>query len=359
MAYYESTSVIKRDETEIEKEHVVEATVRELVQIGEGFLSNRRFEDALACFENARALNPMHREALKGYNRVLSKMVPRWHFFMLNDIKRNQAFEDALHEIIDPSMLVLDIGTGSGLLAMLAAREGAEYVVSCEMLSPLAKMASRVIRANGFGERVQVLPKSSLDLQIGLDLPRRADLLVTEIVDCGLLGEMVIPTLRHARQHLLRNGGTMIPRSARVIAALLESEQVHKLNHVQEARSFDVSHFNEFSTAGYFPVRLNTWQHRFLTKPQEIFRFDFLLDTLLPTERQVNFVASAAGLCHGFVFWFEMDLNDHITISNDPANVTTHWMQAVQCLERPIEVTEGQVVEAIVAHDDASIWFDL
>ena len=334
-------------------------SVQEFLREGEHLLQAHQFQEALERFESAQGREPDNREASMGANLALRGLIPRWHFAMLNDMERNYAFEEALREAVTPTTLVLDIGAGSGLLAMLAARSGAPYIVSCEAIRPMAQLASEIVTANGFMERIQIIPRVSLDLKIGRDLPRKADLLVTEIFDCGLLGEAIIPTIRHARQYLLRDGGRMIPQTARVFAALLESEQVHKLNNIQDVCGFNLSLFNRFSTLGYFPVRLNTWCHQMLTEPQEIFSFDFLRDSLLPAERCIDFTVTYDGQCHGIVFWFEVDLNDHVSISNNPYNPTTHWMQAVQCLLYPVEVTAGQVVSVTAAHDDTSTWFNL
>jgi hypothetical protein len=290
----------------------------------------------------------------------LVKLIPRWHFPMLNDLDRNWAFSEALREEVSSrlsKLLVIDIGAGSGLLAMLAARYGAD-VVSCEAVSVIARAAEEIVAANGFQRSIQIVPMPSVYLKIGRDIPRRADLIVTEIFDCGLLGEGIIPTVKHARQNLLRPGGRMIPSAGRVFAALLESEQIHKLNYVGATCGLDVSLFNRFSTPHYFPVRLNTWRHQMLSGAQEIFNFDFLNDPLLPEQRRADFVAVRSGRFHGMVFWFELDLNERISISNEPQK-TTHWMQAVQCLPDPLDVAEGDVVHMTAAHDDTAIRFML
>ena len=51
---------------------------------------------------------------------------------------------------------VLDIGTGTGLLSMMAASLGADTVVACEEFRPMAECAERVIRENGYSDKIKL-----------------------------------------------------------------------------------------------------------------------------------------------------------------------------------------------------------
>lgn len=175
--------------------------------------------------------------------------------------------------------LVLDIGTGTGLLAMLAAEalrdaspDGSApgQVVACEVFPPMASLAQRVVDANGFLQRIEVISKRSDELKVApsgqaapaaavapaassgadpaapaaalarrkqaqppaADLPRKVDLIVTEIYDSELLGEGLLPTMRHAVRHLLRPGGKVVPSSARVYGQLVECSVLQQCQSV-------------------------------------------------------------------------------------------------------------------------------
>jgi predicted RNA methylase len=290
-------------------------------------------------------------------NRIYRRLVPRWHFAMLNDGERNQAFHRALQAQLTPGQLVLDIGAGSGLLAMMAVRSGARAAISCEMLEPIAHLARRIAEANGVAHRISIVPKASFDLTVGEELPERADLLVTETVDCGLLGEGILPIIRHAREHLLHEHSKLIPARASLSCSLLRSSAIHGNNFVSEAEGFDVSLFNHFSTREYFPVRLSTWPHTLMSEPVKLFDFDFLRDSLEPRSTRVRFEARESGPVHGVVFWFELDLGAGIRLTNAPDNTRGHWMQAVHCFEVPVHVERGQVLGLDVHHDDTSLRF--
>jgi type II protein arginine methyltransferase len=276
---------------------------------------------------------------------------------MMNDVPRNSAFEQALRQHDLSGKVVLDIGSGSGLLAMMAARLGAEAVVSCEAVPPLAAIAQQIVRANGFADQIEIVPALSLDLDPEIHMPRAADVLVTEIVDCGLVGEGMFPTVRHAREHLLRPGAAILPAAAVLTGRLLESEDVHRLNYVSRAAGFDVSAFNRVSTPDYFPCRLNTWPHRFLSRPLDLFAYDFRTDPLTPRQRVLKVTATTGGTLHGVAFWWQMTVGPGITQTNSPDNPGTHWMQAVAPFERPRTVRPGEVLTLRVEQDDESVRF--
>ncbi|MBH8560712.1 50S ribosomal protein L11 methyltransferase [Nostoc sp. CENA67] len=286
-------------------------------------------------------------------------LIPRWHFAMLNDVERNKAFETAIKHVIHPNSTVLDVGAGSGLLAMMAARQGASFVTSCEMIQPIAQMAKKIIAINGFQDQIKIVPKKSDDLIVGLDLAKRADVLITETVDCGLVGEGILPIIRHARQALLTPDAAIIPAKAVVKFSLLESDLVHNLNFASNAANFDVSSFNTFSTAGYFPVRLWIWPHRLLSKPTTAFEFDFRVDPLKPRQKEISVKVEHNGTLHGVVFWFDLDLGNGVVLSNAVDNEKSHWMQAVQCFEKPMFVKQGDLLKLMVQQSDTNIDFQI
>jgi hypothetical protein len=97
--------------------------------------------------------------------RVLAHGVPDWHFRIVQDAARNAAYEAALKRAVTPETKVLEIGTGSGILAMMAARAGAREVVACEMMPAIAEAAQEIVARNGFSDRVRVV---SQNVSLGL-----------------------------------------------------------------------------------------------------------------------------------------------------------------------------------------------
>ncbi|MDC3961415.1 50S ribosomal protein L11 methyltransferase [Polyangium jinanense] len=336
------------------------ARARALVEEGHRLAASFQLERALERFEEASTLDADNEAIVLTMNGLLRKLVPRWYFAMLNDHERNQAFERALEIAIGGSpCTVLDVGSGTGLLAMMAARAGAGAVFTCESVVAIARLARRIIAENKLDHQISVIPRVSTDLVAGRDIPRRADLLVTETFDCGLLGEGILPIVRHAREKLLRPEAKVIPGRAKVCFQLLESDAVHRNNFAFEVGGFDVSLFNQVSTKTYFPVRLRAHPHAFLSPAAEAFEFDFERGPLDPRTCTVSVTTKQRGRVHGIAFWFELDLGGGVVLTNAPTNHQSHWMQAVQCFETPLDVERNQVVTVTCKHDDTSIRFSL
>ncbi len=205
--------------------------------------SGRGQEGIALCREILRA-DPDNLTARLGAEWLLSQLVPLWHIPMMNEQERNQAFHDALQATITPDTTVFEIGTGSGLLAMMAARLGARQVVTCEAVPLIADTARGIVARNGWQDRVTVLAKPSDAVQVGQDLPARADLLVHEIFSSELLGEHVLPAIEDAKARLLRAGGQIVPAAASIMIALVGGEELVRNLHVDKSFGFDLSGFN-------------------------------------------------------------------------------------------------------------------
>lgn len=329
----------------------------ELISWGNALHEQGRYEEAAKAFRFVLEVEGRNWQALIGHNRAIRRSVPRWHWEMLHDEERSELYDKAIAHVVSPDHLVLDVGTGSGLLSMMAARSGARQIVACEGQPAVADVARRVIRKAGHDDVITVVPKMSTAMRVPDDLPRRADVLVTETVDCALLGEGILPAIAHAREHLLTRDAVIMPCGGRVFAQLVESTSLYHKNHVGQLYGFDFTDFNQLSSIEYFDSRIRHHEHRALSEPIEVFRFDFYRDTAEPRRAEFVVPLSAAGTCHAVVFWFELELLPGISLTNSPSTPNSHWKQAVQCLPTPIHVQPDEPLLLDARHDGVNLHF--
>ena len=135
---------------------------------------------------------------------------------MIRDRVRTEAFRRAVHSVVRPGDIVLDVGAGSGVLSLFAAQAGAARVYAVEQTS-VAVLARDLAAANGVEAIVQVIQGDVLDLEP----PERVDVVVSEwLGGFGIDEGMLVPVIA-ARDRWLKPGGTMIPYSATAWAALV------------------------------------------------------------------------------------------------------------------------------------------
>lgn len=221
---------------------------------------------------------------------------------------------------------VLDIGTGTGLLAMMAVRCGADTVTACEAFEPMIAVAKKCIAANGMADRIKIVPKRSTDVVVGVDMDQRANVLVTEVFDTELIGEGAIGTFTHALNHLLTDDCHVIPDNAIMYVQIVESESCLNWNWLNGLTRYGISVPKESQNlAGnsIFDVQLTQFKEfKPLSKPLEAFRFSFSGKKPLPyDQRQVlEVMAENSGTAHGIFMWWicHMDQENEIIMSCAP-----------------------------------------
>ena len=201
----------------------------------------------------------------------------RWVLPMLNDHRRNILYDNAVrnacNEIVkrrcaadatngrkeDSTIRILDIGSGTGLLAMMGARyslnaiqdeeqksDTCEHgnnnmkvnVTSVEMASAMARLARLTIDENDLSNNIKVIEQHSTDVSFSIDDSRfvsdgentnqkGADICTSELLESGLLGEGVLPSIRDAWSRHLKDDAIVVPRRARVFAVLIEGMHIN------------------------------------------------------------------------------------------------------------------------------------
>lgn len=321
---------------------------------------------------------------------------------MLRDNDRNTVYYNAIKKCIQHfqnkhsrSPSVLDIGTGTGLLAMSAAVNGASMVIGCEMFTSMANIATQVVEENNLQDKIEVFPDKSCNFTS--DQP--VDIIVSELLDSALLGESCIPSHADAIDRLLdRNRDPdvedrVIPHSAFVYGALIESEDVFQFRDVSKVTYGGASPYrsDEPCRGGTQSIPLHWSQlekngSRMLTTTYRIMDVDFfhgaaLLresmqednddDHVMPPDGAAfasDMVITSSGTVHGILLWWQLNLlsptidpERSCVYSTAPGaqNWQDHWTQVVFPFPQPLYCERDEIIRVSVSRDSLRMWFDI
>jgi tetratricopeptide (TPR) repeat protein len=319
--------------------------------------------EALVYYRKVLAISPKLIAAQQGAYLALSRTVPEWHVPMMNEKNRNQAYFDALESVITPNSKVFEIGTGSGLLAMMAAKLGAKQVTTCEAVPLIAETARKIIKDNQFENTIEVIAKKSVDVDVGKDMPKQADILISEIFSSELLGEYVLPSLEDAKRRLLRPQGKVIPAIGSIMIGLFTGDDIRRNLIVEDSFGFNLQHFNTIVSNKRMIAR-NDLNIELLSDDIEAFNFDFEGEEYFPRQsKTLRIPVKTAGRCYGLVQWMQLDMNGDkkVMFENHPSQTSkvSNWQQCAYLFDKPINVLADQVVVINAAHDRAVPWFYL
>jgi SAM-dependent methyltransferase len=284
---------------------------------------------------------------------------PSEHFMMVRDTVRVSAYRRAIFRHCRDKTVV-EIGCGSGILSIFAAKAGARRVIAIEE-SAIADLAAAMFEANGVADRVELRRANSRDVV----LDERADVILHEVLGVDPFGENILPFIEDARERLLAPGGILIPSAlevccvgfevpdrpyldrARASAELSELEGVYGLDFSAFRRRLD-----EAQTEFRRPLG-NLGQHEFeprvLTEETRICQIDFRPGSSMAVEprNDLRLRVTRAGTLGGVVVYFRAHLDDDTVLGNSPRAPRTHWGWDARALSRLVPVTPGQEIALV------------
>ncbi len=282
---------------------------------------------------------------------ILSKDVPVWHFKIVRDAGRNASYEAAIKRAVGPQSRVLEVGTGTGILAMMAARAGAGQVVTCEMMPAVADAARDIVALNGLSDRVRVVSKKSYDLDVETDMGGRADVMVSEIVSNNLLGEDALPVAEHAVRDLLKPGARIIPARGVVRVALAYDADIAN-ERMDTIDGFDLSPFNRLAANSY-QIKRSDRRLTLSSAPADLFDFDFQSGGPYPEATASVALTSTGGRANGIAQWIALQMDEEDWYENSPLPDAPRsaWAIMFWPFIGTRELAAGETVTAFGRHD--------
>lgn len=260
----------------------------------------------------------------------------RYHASMLDDVVRTESYRRAIHEVVHDGDVVLDLGTGTGVLAHFALEAGAARVYAVEQ--GVAVELARLL-ARGREDRLILVHGASQ----AVSLPEPADVLVSETLWNFGLGEGMVGSVRDARDRMLRPDARIVPRAVELIVAPVEHERAYRAAVEVwrgERYGLDFSPIAEFAANNHQQVMLNP--DDLLAPPAILDRMVLSSATGPEASGRVGVTITRAGTLHGIGGWFRAELSPSVELTNAPPSRTPNWSHVFFPIERPISVAAGQ-----------------
>lgn len=252
----------------------------------------------------------------------------------------------ALREAMRPGDVVLDIGTGSGLLAMLACRGGAGRVYAVER-GQILEVAWQLARHNGLEKCIEFIPGYSTKVE----LPERVDLVVAELIGDFGLDEGIWPVFADARRRFLKEGGRLLPDGLGLyLAPTAEGGQyLDWVAPLQQATGLDFSPLRALSSQ----VSRNLWAdaHSLLGPGSCMLRCSLYEDGPPVPEGEVEVLIQQAGALTGWVGWFEACAQGAVFLSTAPPILGSSWSNVFFPIGEAVQVEPGDQVSLKVRLD--------
>ena len=294
--------------------------------------------------------------------RLASALVAPYHVRMMNDPVRTAAWDRALTRAVRPGSHVLEIGTGGGLLAMMAARAGAGRVTTCERDPVLAALAREIVALNGYADRVVVIAKRSEDLVVGADLERPAELLFGDIFGTDLLNFEPLAAIADARRRLLLPEAGAVPSAATISLALAHWRGYRGIAQIDRVDGFDFTPFQRVLPSD-ITLGIDDPELALRSAAAIAFRFDFgeLIAAPEAERARIPLEASSDGVVNGIVQWINLQLDGDTALETRPGEGTPYFMGCrFYPLRAPLDLRKGDTLNVGAAHDGRRpiVWLD-
>ncbi|RWS04723.1 hypothetical protein B4U79_11921 [Dinothrombium tinctorium] len=323
---------------------------------------------------------------------------------MLHDFDRNALYNKAIEKSVrkllrdvndDRAIRVLDIGTGTGLLSMMAARAFGEQhrnrvkITAYECFEPMADCAVKVIAKNGYNDVIEVIKKRSNEDDVTLPMDERADLLVTEVFDTELIGEGALGTFRFALENQLKPNALVVPSKARIWIQLITSEWLSEgnqfvpvkvnngLNIIPPKSALNCVGSNHIHDLQINQLKLNS-DFRIVSVPKIAFEFDFRDINTLPLNDQKELTFQIIDEVRDekimIAMWWDLDMDwegEHVlscapywanSLKSSLLPWRDHWIQAIYYLPENLpkfNLKRGNKITLNCFHEEYNLWFDI
>lgn len=262
------------------------------------------------------------------------------HREYLSDPMRLAAFRRAITEVVRPGAVVADVGSGTGILGLMALEAGASRVYSVEATG-MIEIARALASANGFADRWRPVQRHSAEV----DLPEPADVLVSDFVGRFGFDAGVFEIGPDVARRWLRPGGTLVPSRVAMFLAPVERPDMYAQVHFwsRPCAGFDVTPAFTWAVNTGYPVTLASGD--LLGDGAEVFAAPTGAPLPPSVRAEVALRITRRGTLHGLGGWASAQLSPGVTMTNAPLAAERIARRNVFLpLARPVAVERGDDV---------------
>jgi len=278
---------------------------------------------------------------------------------MLADGPRMAFYHAAIERHIRPGDRVIDLGTGTGILAAFASRRGAARVHALDH-SPILKLARTLAAANRL-ERVEFVSGHSSTFT----LPAPVDVILHEQMGDFLFDEAMIPNVCDLRDRLLKPGGRILPACFEFFC---EPVQLDSRRHVPFIWNLNVKGYDFSELERHRPQETNYYHlcgndgalvDHFLGEPSPALAFDLhtVNEASLPHDLRFQRRVTRPGRIDGLAVYFRTTVDADLQLSSAPHDPgrAPHWGYRILRTE-PADYATGDVIDISLT---AGRWHDV
>eukprot|EP00043_Microstomoeca_roanoka_P005418 m.55591 g.55591 ORF g.55591 m.55591 type:complete len:350 (+) comp12958_c0_seq1:333-1382(+) len=269
------------------------------------------------------------------------------HEEMLKDEVRTltyrKSIEQNAHLVKDK--IVLDVGCGTGILSLFAARAGAAHVYSVDC-SDIIDQARIIANANGFGDKITFFKGKMEEIELPVE---KVDVIVSEWMGYALLYESMLNTVLKARDKYLKPDGILLPDKATICLSAIEDEsyKADKVDWWNNVYGFDMSCIKGLVIRE--PLVDVVDKHQFVTRAEPIFDIDVAVvkEEELSYDVPFKLVCRRDDYVHALVMHFDIEFaqcHKRVWFSTSANSYYTHWKQTVFYLEKVLAVKAGEEI---------------
>jgi 2-polyprenyl-3-methyl-5-hydroxy-6-metoxy-1,4-benzoquinol methylase len=285
------------------------------------------------------------------------------HVRMLRDTIRTKAYQKAIQATVTSNDTVIDIGTGTGVLAATAAKHGAKKIYAVERSSNMAKLSTRFFEENGLADRIEVIEGMSSQVT----LPSPADVLITETIGNDPLREGILEICHDAvSRGLVKPDARFIPSTLTLYAIGLEMPEklIGRLRFTdrdcqewKELYGLDFSVYTQVSKEAEGFINLGSQVTRDWKRfwdPVELAEFKLGEAAACDIKHSLTSRCLVDGTLNCLLLFFEARLAVNTLLSTHPdrAAPTNSWANPVWVLrDNGLKVSNGENVSVLYKYD--------